>query len=204
MSAEAFQRAKLSTYRESHPTNTTAAALTGFTDDLGRPENTGSIGGRGTDSPAGGGLGPSSSRKLWRTRLRPDWRDQKNKDVTAAATAPSVDGGVEGFICPQCRKKLASPAALLAHFHVLHGGGGGGNGERGSGSGGSSDEGAGVDRRGHARRRGRSSRTSWRGDIISLDVFILALQSFMEDQPHEGYVMARYTPPCLCIPAVFV
>ncbi|CAN0420989.1 unnamed protein product, partial [Ectocarpus sp. 8 AP-2014] len=39
--------------------------------------------------------------------------------------------------------------------------------------------------------RGTPRRSSWRGVSISLDHFILALQSFMEEQPDEGYVMAR-------------
>lgn len=160
-----------------------------------------------TDSGVvGGGLGDDSgnrsagvrSRKRWRTRLRPGWMGKQSEET--AATASNRDG-VEGFICPQCHKKLMSPAALLAHFSVFHGGGvarggggGGGHEERNAGSGGSSDEGIGASGRGSrrsSRRKRRSSRDSWGGGSISLDHFILALQSFMEEQPHEGYVMAR-------------
>lgn len=133
------------------------------------------------------------SRKRWRTRLRPGWLGKQSEETTGASSAHD---GVEGFICPQCHKKLVSPAALLAHFHVFHGAGvaRGGEGERSAGSGGSSDEGIGASGRGGrrwSRRKRRLSRDSWQGGSISLDHFILALQSFMEEQPHEGYVMAR-------------
>lgn len=40
----------------------------------------------------------------------------------------------------------------------------------------------------------KGSRRGWpgaSGGSISLDHFILALQSFMEEQPHEGYVVTR-------------
>lgn len=134
---------------------------------------------------SGGDGGGTPRRKQWVSRLRPAWSGEKEQ----AASTHSI----EGFICPQCRKKLSSPAALLAHFHVLHGGGVGGGGaggeDRGGGSDGSSDEGESVRRR--ERGRLKESRRSWRGSSISLDHFILALQSFMEEQPHEGYVVAR-------------
>lgn len=149
---------------------------------------------------SGGGDGSGSrsagvrSRKRWRTRLRPGWLGKQGEETM---TSTSTHDGVEGFICPQCHKKLVSPAALLAHFSVFHGGGaarGGIDDEINAGSGGSSDEGIGASGRGSrrsSRRKRRSSRDSWRGGSISLDHFILALQSFMEEQPHEGYVMAR-------------
>lgn len=157
------------------------------------------------------GTGSGNGTKRWRTRLRPQWGGAKSSaaDAGAGAAGTSASSGLEGFICPQCHMKLGSPAALLAHFHVLHGSGGGRGGgvghgggpggERTANSGGSSDEGGGGSRRssgggGGSGRRSwkRSSRRSWRGETISLDHFILALQGFMEEQPHEGHVMARY------------
>lgn len=40
-------------------------------------------------------------------------------------------------------------------------------------------------------RKVRRSKSRSGGASISLDHFILALQSFMEEHPHEGYVLAR-------------
>lgn len=132
-----------------------------------------------------------AGKKQWLTRLRPEWWGEKEKPIHAME---------EGFICPQCKKKMTSPAALLAHFHVFHGGGGGG----GDGVGGyGSDVGVEGERSGGSDMPGGDGemndgemslsrgRHSWRGGSISLDHFILALQSFMEEQLHEGYVMAR-------------
>lgn len=195
----------------------------------GTPRRGGGGGGRDT---CGEGSGSFSRRRPWRTRLRPEWRDGSSeggvppniihydtgvKSAAAAAAgvaaatpkeaigpSSSPDDSIEGFICPQCRMKLNSPAALLAHFHVFHGSGvgGGGAGSSGRGGGGSGDEergAAGSERPGNEggrsnnRKGGKRSprRGSWRGASISLDHFILALQSFMEEHPDEGNVMAR-------------
>lgn len=207
-------------------------------------------GGGGGDSDTGGvDSGSFNSRRRWRTRLRPEWRDRRSEggvppnnrlydtDVKSTAAAagvaaatpkeavgtssPSPDDSIEGFICPQCRMKLSSPAALLAHFHVFHGSGVGGGGTGGGGAGVSGrggggawsgdeergaagperpddeggGEGGGWDSSGRSGNRRGSKRPlrrgSWRGASISLDHFILALQSFMEEHPDEGNVMAR-------------
>lgn len=76
----------------------------------------------------------------------------------------------------------------MIHSGRFGSGGGGGSSSVGGGvSEGSGDEAErGVSRRGS--RRGYHGAS---GGNISLDHFILALQSFMEEQPHEGYVVAR-------------
>lgn len=86
----------------------------------------------------------------------------------------------------------------MAHFHGYHGGSGSRETLRGYGSDGGVDTDAAGDtevssdeRAGGDKRRMVRSRSCWRGGSISLDHFILALQSFMEEQPHEGDIMAR-------------
>jgi hypothetical protein len=93
-----------------------------------------------------------------------------------AATTAAAAGVQEGFICPQCRRTLPSQQALMAHFSVLHA-------ERRS----SAEEER--ERSEELSAGGRSRRSSLGGASVSLEQFITALQRFMEDEPHAGYVL---------------
>lgn len=127
--------------------------------------------------------------------MLPNWQGDGGEKSPLQPEA-SFHEGIEGFICPQCRKELASPAALLAHFYVLHEDCGGfdddsdsESNERFDGGGSGRESRSSSPAKGRKIRRSRSRRD---GASISLDHFILALQSFMEEHPHEGYVLARW------------
>jgi hypothetical protein len=96
--------------------------------------------------------------------------------TAGAATTAAAAGVQEGFICPQCRRTLPSQQALMAHFSVLHA-------ERRS----SAEEER--ERSEELSAGGRSRRSSLGGASVSLEQFITALQRFMEDEPHAGYVL---------------
>jgi hypothetical protein len=96
--------------------------------------------------------------------------------AATAATTAAAAGVQEGFICPQCRRTLPSQQALMAHFSVLHA-------ERRS----SAEEE--KERSEELSAGGRSRRSSLGGASVSLEQFITALQRFMEDEPHAGYVL---------------
>lgn len=129
--------------------------------------------------------------------LLPNWQGDGGEKSPLQPEASSFYDGIEGFICPQCRKELASPAALLAHFYVLHEDCGGFDDDSDSESNEHFDSGGSGDgRESHSSspvegRKIKRSRSRRGGASISLDHFILALQSFMEEHPHEGYVLAR-------------
>ncbi|CAN0072665.1 unnamed protein product, partial [Ectocarpus fasciculatus] len=145
-----------------------------------RTPSTGGFGG-GVDS------GSFSVRKRWRTRLRPDWRGggrsaarnsshEKLWSPAGAPVAAAAGGAVKSTAAAADTPPpppSSSPAASAMPEESIEGLYSGGRRSR--------------------RRSGRVTprRSSWRGVSISLDHFILALQSFMEEQPDEGYVMAR-------------